>query len=40
MDRRIPRRDFLNGMALGIAGAAVAGSGTGRLHARVQPPGR
>ena len=29
MDRRIPRRDFLNGMALGVAGAAMAGDWTG-----------
>jgi len=25
MDRAIPRRDFLNGIAIGIAGAALAG---------------
>ena len=34
MDRRIPRRDFLNGMALGVAGAAVAGGRTAPLEAR------
>ena len=39
MDRRIPRRDFLNGMALGVAAAALGGPGAGRLHARVQAPG-
>ncbi|MBI3491336.1 MAG: NAD(P)/FAD-dependent oxidoreductase, partial [Acidobacteria bacterium] len=27
MNRRIPRRDFLNGLAIGIAGIAVQGSG-------------
>src|SRR3954462_6101932 len=26
MDRAIPRRDFLNGIAIGIAGAAIAGT--------------
>jgi spermidine dehydrogenase len=39
MDRRIPRRDFLNGMALGVAGAAVARHGLAPLEARGQAPG-
>ena len=38
MDRRIPRRDFLNGMALGVAGAAMVGNGTAPLFARAQAP--
>ena len=38
MDRRIPRRDFLNGMALGVAGAAMAGNATAPLFARAQTP--
>ena len=40
MDRRIPRRDFLNGVAIGIAGIAVQGSGFNLLaqSAREYPP--
>ncbi|HUU36190.1 MAG TPA: NAD(P)-binding protein [Vicinamibacterales bacterium] len=38
MHRRIPRRDFLNGMALGVAGATTAFR-PAALHARAQTPG-
>ncbi len=38
MHRRIPRRDFLNGVALGVAGATAAFRST-PLEARVQSPG-
>ena len=37
MDRRIPRRDFLNGIALGVAGASLAPSAW-PLAARTQAP--
>jgi spermidine dehydrogenase len=37
MGRRIPRRDFLNGIALGITGAYAAASGA-RVSASAQPP--
>ena len=40
MDRRIPRRDFLNGMALGVAGAAMAGTATGAAARPRADPGR
>jgi spermidine dehydrogenase len=39
MDRRIARRDFLNGIALGVAGAAVARPGPVGLHAQAPAPG-
>ena len=37
MHRRIPRRDFLNGVALGVAGASLTRA-NGRLEARTQGP--
>ena len=37
MHRRIPRRDFLNGVALGVAGGTLARHGA-RLEARAQGP--
>jgi len=37
MHRRIPRRDFLNGVALGVVGASLARA-NGRLEARTQGP--
>jgi spermidine dehydrogenase len=36
MDRRIARRDFLNGVALGVAGAALAPGAAASPHARSQ----
>ena len=39
MDRRIPRRDFLNGMALGVAGAALAPSACAAGGAAQAPAG-
>jgi spermidine dehydrogenase len=38
MDRRIPRRDFLNGIAIGITGACVAGTRAGADLLAAQPP--
>jgi spermidine dehydrogenase len=40
MDRPIARRDFLNGVAIGIAGISAALSGASDMRAQAQPSGR